>query len=71
MAIYAYADETIFTINKDTNEQALGCGIFVTQNKIEPLTINEALKELSKDNEFDLDRDQRTINRNFFSFIRG
>jgi hypothetical protein len=66
MAIYAYADETIFTINKDTNEQALGCGIFVTQNKIEPLIINEALKELSEDNEFDLDRDQRTINRNFF-----
>jgi len=66
MAIYAYADETIFTINHKTNELALGCGILVTQNKIEDFVINEALVELTKDDDFDFKKDQRTLNRKFF-----
>lgn len=66
MAIYAYADETIFTINNKTNEVALGCGIFVTKNKIEDFIINEPLLELAKDVDFDLKKDQKTISRKFF-----
>lgn len=66
MAIYAYADETIFTINNKTNELALGCGILVTKNKIDEFIINEALLELAKDKDFDLTKDQRTLNRKFF-----
>lgn len=66
MAIYAYADETIFTINTKTNELALGCGILVTKNKIEEFVIDEALIELAKDDDFDFTKDQRTLNRKFF-----
>lgn len=66
MAIYAYADETIFTINNTTNELALGCGILVTKNKIEEFVIDDALIELGKDADFDFQKDQRTLNIKFF-----
>lgn len=66
MAIYAYADEAIFTIDNKTNELALGCGIFVTKNKIDEFVIDEALLELAKDDDFDFTKDQRTLSRNFF-----
>lgn len=66
MAIYAYADETIFTVDNKTNEIALGCGILVTKNKIDDCLIEEALVHLAKDIDFDLSKDQRTLNRKFF-----
>lgn len=66
MAIYAYADEAIFITNSTTNEIALGCGIFVTKNKIENFVIDEALFNLAKGNKFDIKKDQRTLNRKYF-----
>lgn len=66
MAIYAYADETIFVANTETNELALGCGIFVTESKIEQSVIDDAILKLSEDNDFDSFKDKRTISRNYF-----
>jgi hypothetical protein len=66
MPIYADADETIFTMNTQTNELALGCGILVTKLEIEQSIINEALFNLANDNKFDMRKDKRTIDRNFF-----
>lgn len=66
MAIFAYADETIFKINNETNELALGCGMLVTKSKIDDFVINEALLELANDDDFDLNKDKRTLNRKFF-----
>lgn len=66
MPVYAYADETIFTIDKKTDDLALGCGIFITSKRIENFVIDDALIELCKDEQFDNVKDKRTIERQFF-----
>lgn len=66
MAIYAYADETIFTVNQQKNEFAIGYGILVSEVKIDRSVIDEALKELSQDIDFDPKKDQKTIDNEFF-----
>lgn len=66
MAIYAYADETIFTINSDKNEFALGCGIFISKVEITQSVVDEALKNLANDKDFDFKKDQRTLDNVFF-----
>jgi hypothetical protein len=66
MAIYAYADETIFTINTETNEVALGCGILISKIEITENLINEAMTNLANDAEFDTRNDKRTIEYKYF-----
>ncbi|SUX45665.1 DUF3800 domain-containing protein [Chryseobacterium indoltheticum] len=66
MAIYAYADETIFNIDSDENEFALGCGIFISDVEITQSIVNEALQNLAKDKDFDFKKDQRTLDNAFF-----
>lgn len=66
MAIYAYADETIFTIDDITNQKALGCGILISQTELTQAIIEEALYDLENDVDFELKRDQRTIDRRYF-----
>lgn len=66
MPLYAYADESIFTLNKSNNELALGSGILVTSNAVEKEWIAEAINNLRIDPDFDDIKDKRTVNRNFF-----
>ncbi|MEW7279491.1 hypothetical protein ABW636_12930 [Aquimarina sp. 2201CG1-2-11] len=66
MAIYAYADETIFTINSQKNKSALGCGMFISEFKITKSVIDEALQNLSNDIDFDIKKDKRTLINGFF-----
>ncbi|WP_394660051.1 DUF3800 domain-containing protein [uncultured Chryseobacterium sp.] len=66
MAIYAYADETIFTINPDKNHLALGCGIFISEIEITQSIVDEALENLANDKDFDFKKDQRTLDSAFF-----
>ena len=66
MAIYAYADETSFTVNGKTNEIALGSGIFVSKSKVNQDIVREALADLKSDIDFDHQKDLRTIQRGYF-----
>ncbi len=66
MAIYAYADETIFILDNLTNQTALGCGIFISDTEIKQGLIREALYNLKSDPEFQTKLDGRTIKRKFF-----
>ncbi len=54
--IYAYADETEFSLTKNDNNMVLGTGIFISQHEISQELIDEALKRLELDpdqNDFD------------------
>jgi len=66
MAIYAYADETIFTIDSEKNEFALGCGILISEVEITQSVVDEALQNLANDKDFESKKDQRTLDNVFF-----
>ena len=66
MAIYAYADETIFTINNKSGDIALGSGMLICQSEITRQTIEEAIIHLKEDKDFDLKKDLRTLQRGYF-----
>lgn len=64
MALYVYADETIFPINGEKN--GLGYGLFVSQTEITQRTIDEALSNLKSDLDFDLKKDSQTLQKGYF-----
>lgn len=66
MAVFAYADETIFTIEPNSNLRALGCGILISRTEITPEVIREAIHNLSIDPDFDEKKDTRTLERKYF-----
>ncbi|HUC83480.1 MAG TPA: hypothetical protein VMR70_21385 [Flavisolibacter sp.] len=66
MAVYAYADETIFNVSNSTNGKALGCGIFISQEKVTQTIIDTALADLKIDPDLDAKKDHRTMGRGFF-----
>jgi hypothetical protein len=66
MAIFVYADETIFTTDKAENNYGLGCGVFVSSKEITQEIVDEALYNLEKDNDFDNNQDSRTVERRYF-----
>jgi len=46
MAVFAYADETIFEMDKSKDLLTLGCGIFITKHEITQEIIDEAFNSL-------------------------
>lgn len=66
MPIFAYADETIFTLEPNTDVRALGCGILICKAQITPGVILEAIQNLSTDTDFDEKKDKRTLDRQYF-----
>lgn len=66
MPIFAYADETIFTLEQNTDVRALGCGILICKTEITQEVIKEAIHNLSADPDFDEKKDSRTLQRNYF-----
>jgi hypothetical protein len=66
MAIYAYADETIFTVDPSGDRRALGYGILISCTEISQNILNEALGNLRADPEFDHKKDQKTLDCGFF-----
>lgn len=53
MSVFAYADETIFTLEVNCNLRALGCGILISRTEITHEVIQEAIYNLSIDPDFD------------------
>ncbi|MBN8669385.1 MAG: hypothetical protein J0L80_01780 [Chitinophagales bacterium] len=66
MEIFAYADETIFEINKKENIQAVGYGVFISKVPINQNVITEALDNLAKDPDFLHKFDTRTLSNGYF-----
>jgi hypothetical protein len=66
MSVFAYADETIFTIDQNVDTIALGSGILVGSKEITNEVTEMAISNLSSDQDFDGKKDKRTIERNYF-----
>ncbi len=70
LAIYAYADETIFTINEQNKSEGIGCGILICKEEINESIIKDAMELLINDGEIDLQREKETIENGFFHASR-
>lgn len=63
--IFAYADETKFSLTKNHPNTVIGSGIFITSNEIPQDLINKALSELDKDPDKNK-QDLKTLSNGFF-----
>lgn len=66
MEIFAYADETIFDIDSNNGNYAVGYGIFISQRPITTEVVYEAMDNLKNDPEINNTSDLSTIANGYF-----
>ncbi len=70
MPIYAYTDETIFTIDAQKQLEGIGCGVLICRNEIKDHIITNAITALKNDVEINLRREESILKTGFFHASR-